>query len=85
MKTEDTKWVSVKDRFPEISKDSYGTSAISIDVLVIDESGNQSTAYYNYLEAGNRFGINPWNDLYYEMPLAEKITHWTELPKPPKK
>ena len=79
------KWKSVKDELPETSDKSYGTDAISVDVLVIDELDNQITAYYNYSQAGNGMGVNPWSDIYYEMPLAEKVTHWTELPNKPTK
>ena len=86
---EQSKWISVDERLPETrpAEECYGHYAMSVDVLVIGEDGQQFTAYYNYTMAGDPMCINPWEECFTECPFGHdyKIEKWMPLPEPPKK
>ncbi len=73
------KWISVKDRLPEATKDSY-TDTDSCDVLATDGS-EIMIAYYTRWIAHDIIEKQTWHDL--EDNELEIITHWMPLPELP--
>ena len=74
-------WISVNDRLPDVNTNKSGYESKGVIVLI---EGRKKSAYRIYERACNRGKIvyrwkYPWDRISYE-----HITHWCELPQPPK-
>ena len=67
-------WISVDDELPPVDE---RTTSLSIDVMVRDENGICTAAWYSY-SAHNWHLCKGTYD--YEDVIKDKITHWMEIP-----
>ena len=74
-------WISVKDRLPNVNTNKSGYESKGVIVLI---EGRTKSEYRIYERACNRGKTvyrwkYPWDRI-----SDENITHWCELPQPPK-
>lgn len=71
-------WISVVDRKP--LQQDYQSAYVTINVIVTD--GNK-VGMATYAMGGNHIG-RPWSEFTMEPVELGVITHWMQLPEPPK-
>ncbi|BDF66571.1 hypothetical protein CE91St43_05430 [Oscillospiraceae bacterium] len=71
------KWISVKDRLPEIPKDKADEGYVQMQVLVWCDKGRECAWYQqddkSFFDRPGWFGEE-----------LRSVTHWMPLPEPPK-
>lgn len=72
-------WISVDERLPDCNI-QHGNIFASENVLVVQTNGEMSIE--QYFQQG-KHGIEGWSKIA-EQWTGEKVTHWRNLPQPPK-
>jgi len=72
------KWISVKERLPELrdKEECYKELPFSIDVIMLNPGGHASVGCFDFTERTWLHDVSENN--------AHEITHWMPLPEPPK-
>ena len=76
----ENKWISVKDKLPELNSTSWNTFFCSNPVLTLHKDGHHEDCILNKPYELNK---PPFWTYVQDAEYTENVTHWMPLPEPP--
>lgn len=83
---EQTRWIPVSEKLPEVRDDKYGDTSDDVLICVMDEDGyySISTGFYGYYPNNGSYQgwWSVWTDGCDKLYSKDKVVAWMPLPQP---